>query len=586
MNVVFDDFKVAFASLFRSMSLLYKTLRNGMAKSFARPFSTKVGIDLLKDSALNKGAAFTEEERERFNLRGFLPYKVFTKDEQAQRIRRNFDMMPTPLLKYMYLAGERERNSDALWRFLFTNPPDQTMPVLYTPTVGEACQKWATIRASYRGIYISPRDSGKIKDILRNYPVRDIRCIVVTDGGRILGLGDLGASGLGIPIGKLMLYSLIGQVDPACTLPVQLDMGTDNEAMLNDPLYHGWKHPRIRGPEHLKFVEEFVQAVKEVYGETCLVQFEDFEMNTAFTLLDHFRWKCCCFNDDIEGTASVAAASVASATRISGVPQLKDQKIIFIGAGSAATGIANLIVDMAVSRGGITAEKMRRNIMMFDHKGIVHSGRNDLYDFNKPYMHDIKKYSSVAECVRAEKATCVIGVSGVPKLITQEIVSDMCKNVERPLVMPLSNPTSQAECTPEQAVQWSNGKALIATGSPFEEVNYGGKRFVTAQANNSWIFPAVGFSLVATRAKHCPPKVFEIAADALASAVKPEDHAVNNLLPPLNKIRDYSFNIAEACADFLVKERLATDLPSGNQSLSDFLRSRLYFPSPEYKSLL
>lgn len=260
--------------------------------------SVKVGMDLLRDGDISKGTAYTREERDRLHLRRLLPHKVFTMDEQADRIRRQFELMPTPLLMYIFLSNEREKNSQFFWRFLFTHPPTETMPVLYTPAVGEACQKWATHRQSYCGIYITPEDSGHIKDILRNYPRQDIRCIVVTDGGRILGLGDLGASGLGIPVGKLMLYTLIGQVHPEQTLPVQLDMGTNRKEILADPLYHGWRHPRIRGPEHTKFVEEFVDAVKEVFGETCLVQFEDFEMETAFTLLDHFRWRCNCFNDD------------------------------------------------------------------------------------------------------------------------------------------------------------------------------------------------------------------------------------------------------------------------------------------------
>ena len=546
---------------------------------------TEVGMDLLRNGDLSKGTAFTQEERDRLHLRGLLPKKVFTKDEQAARIRRQFQLMPTPLLKYIFLSNERERNSQAFWRFLFTHPPTETMPVLYTPTVGEVCQKWATHRSSYRGIYITPDDSGKIKDILRNYPRQDIRCIVVTDGGRILGLGDLGASGLGIPVGKLMLYTLIGQVPPEMTLPVQLDMGTNRKELLADPLYHGWRHPRIRGPEHTKFVVEFVEAVKEVYGETCLIQFEDFEMETAFTLLNHFRWRCNCFNDDIEGTASVAAASLASATHIEGVPDLKDQKIIFIGAGSAATGIANLIVDMTVSRGGITAEEARKNIFMFDAKGMVHAGRKDLFEFNKPYMHNIEPMSTVLEAVKKLKATTIIGVSGCPGLITEEIVKQLCKNTDHPCIFPLSNPTSKAECTPHQAYTWSKGQCLCATGSPFPEETINGKKFITAQSNNSWIFPAVGFALVTTKARHCPGKVFEVAAEALASLVKQEDLEQHNLLPPLDKIRDYSLGIALKVAQYLIKEELATALPPKGVSLESWMKEQLFNPTADYEQV-
>ena len=544
----------------------------------------QVGMDLLRNGDVSKGSAFTKEERDRLHLRGLLPYKVFTKDEQAARIRRQFELMPTPLLKYIFLANEREKNSQSFWRFLFTHPPTETMPVLYTPTVGEICQKWATHRQSNRGIYITPEDSGKIKDILRNYPRQDIRCIVVTDGGRILGLGDLGASGLGIPVGKLMLYTLIGQVPPEMTLPVQLDMGTDRKEILADPLYHGWRHPRIRGKEHEKFVAEFIDAVKEVFGDTCLIQFEDFEMNTAFSLLDHFRWRCCCFNDDIEGTASVAAATIASATHIKGVPDLKNQKIVFIGAGSAGTGIANLIVDMAVSRGGITREEAYKNILMFDAKGLVHKGRTDLFDFNKPYMHDLPP-CNVLEGVKKYKATCIIGVSGCPGLITKEIVEAMCENTEHPIIMPLSNPTAKAECTPHQAYEWSKGKCYCATGSPFPEETVNGSTYITAQANNSWIFPPIGFALVTTKARHCPPKVFEVAAEALAALVSPEDHAKHNLLPPLDKIRDYSFGIAVKVAEYLIKEELATVVPPKGQSLEEWLRPQLFDPQAEYEQV-
>lgn len=544
---------------------------------------TKNGLDLLKDGYISHGSGYTREERDRLHLRGLLPHKVFTIEEQAARIQRQFEKMPTPLLKYVLLSNEREKNEQTFWKFLFNYPASETMPVLYTPTVGEACQTWATYRSSYRGIYISPNDRGHIKEILHNYPRQDIRCIVVTDGGRILGLGDLGASGLGIPVGKLILYTLIGQVPPQYTLPVQLDVGTDRKEILDDPLYHGWRHPRLRGEEHTDFVLEFVEAVKEVYGSTCLVQFEDFEMETAFKLLDYFRWRCNCFNDDIEGTAAVAAAAVATATRIKGVPSLKDQKILFIGAGSAATGIANLIADMAVSRGGISQKEMQKRIFMVDKDGLVRKGRTDLYDFNVPYMHDIQNIGGNNEIIRQLGITAVIGVSGVPGLINKEMVQDLCKNVERPIVFALSNPTSKAECSAQQAYEWSNSKALFASGSPFP--NYTtpqGLELIPAQANNSWIFPAVGFALVTTRARHCPGKVFEIAAEALASLVQQEDLDHSNLLPPLEKIRDYAIGEAVKVAEYLYKEELATVKIPGGETIESFLKSELFWPTKEY----
>ncbi|OHT00550.1 adhesin AP65-1 precursor [Tritrichomonas foetus] len=560
--------------------------------SFSRAFAQlqsvlpyrKVGMDLLQDGQLNHGTGFSYEERDRFHLRGLLPHKVFTLDEQVARIKRQFEVMPTPLLKYIYLSTEREKNEHAFWRFLFTHPPEITMPVLYTPTVGEVCQKWASHRPSYRGIYISPNDSGHIQEILRNYPRQDIRCIVVTDGGRILGLGDLGAGGLGIPVGKLMLYTLIGQVPPQYTLPVQLDVGTDRKEILDDPLYHGWRHPRLRGDEHLKFVEEFVEAVKEVYGSTCLVQFEDFEMETAFRLLDHFRWRCNCFNDDIEGTAAVAAASVATAPRIKGVLPLDQQKYLFIGAGSAATGIANLIADIASTESGRPRDQILKNIVMFDAKGMVHAGRTDLFDFNKPFMHNVTPIASVPEAVRKLGITCIVGVSGCPGLITEEIVKDMCKNTERPLVLALSNPTSKAECSAEQAYKWSNEKALYASGSPFPDfTTKSGKKLVPSQANNSWIFPAVGHALVATRARHCPGKVFEVSAIALSKLVKPEDLEQSSLLPPLAKIREYALPVAVAVAQYLYDNELATvPVPQG-MTLEQFIKSEQFTPSATYE---
>jgi malate dehydrogenase (oxaloacetate-decarboxylating)/malate dehydrogenase (oxaloacetate-decarboxylating)(NADP+) len=459
------------------------------------------------------------------------------------------------------------------------------MPILYTPTVGEACSKWATWRPSYRGIYITPEDTGHIKDILRNYPQQDIRCIVVTDGGRILGLGDLGASGLGIPVGKLILYTLCGQVKPEYTLPVQLDVGTDRAEILADPLYHGWRHPRLRGETHLKFVEEFVHAVKEVFGETCLVQFEDFEMETAFKLLDYFRWKCNCFNDDIEGTAAVAAAAVATASRIEGVPALAKQKVLFIGAGSAATGIGSLIVDMANSQSGVPKEELRKNIVMFDAKGMVTAARKDLFDFNKPFMHDVPAQPSVLEAVKNLGITAVIGVSGVPGLITKEIVEALAKNAERPLVFALSNPTSKAECSAEQAYVWSDRKALFCSGSPFPDYVYEGKTFIPAQANNSWIFPAVGFALVTTKAKHCPGKVFEVAALALAKLVKKDDLDKASLLPPLGKIREYAYDIALDVAKYLIAEGLSTlEIPPG-LTIEQILKEEAFNPSDVYPAV-
>ncbi len=549
----------------------------------------KSGMELLRDCAITKGTGFTLAERDRLRIRGLVPHKVFTLDEQVERLRRRFHLLDSMMQKYVFLSCERERNEAVFWRFLFTEPPENTMPVLYTPTVGEACQKWATHRPSYRGIYITPEDTGHMKEILRNYHEQDIRCIVVSDGGRILGLGDLGASGLGIPVGKLMLYTIIGQVNPKYSLPVLMDLGCDTKAILDDPLYHGWRHQRLFGLEHQKYIEEFVEAVMDVFGPTCLVQFEDFQMETAFSLLDYFRPKCNCFNDDIEGTAAVAAAAAVCGTRVKGCPSLADQKWLFIGAGSAAIGIANLIVDIAHDTHNIPKEQLYKNIVMFDAGGMVTSKRTDLFDFNKPYMHEIAdadKPSSVLDACKKLKITGIIGVSGCPGLITKEIVETMCQNCERPMVFALSNPTSQSECSAAQAYEWSNEKALFASGSPFP--NYttkAGKTLVPSQANNSWIFPGVGLALVSCQAKHCPAKVFQIAAEALAMEVKPEDLEKSSLLPPLSQIRHYSFPVALAVSEYLYKEGLATHVIEPGVTLEQYLRSEQFNPAGTYESV-
>ncbi len=533
------------------------------------------GIDLLHDPLLNQGTAFSEKERDKLGLRGLLPPKVFTQEEQVQRVLENLDRKPNDLERYILLNALQGRNEHLFYRVVMDNM-DQLMPIIYTPTVGQACQEYGHIFRRPRGLFISANDKGKIASILNNWPSDNVRTIVVTDGERILGLGDLGANGMGIPVGKLSLYTACAGIDPATTLPVTLDVGTNNEKYLNDPLYIGLKQPRLRGEEYDELVEEFVTAVQDRYPHT-LIQFEDFANINAFRLLEKYRNRACVFNDDVQGTASVSLAGLYSALRLTG-GMLKDQTILFLGAGEAGIGIADLIVS-AMMEEGLSKEEARAKCWFVDSRGLVVKNRDNLAHHKLPYAHEHEQMTDLLTAVKALKPTALIGVSGQPRTFTQPVVERMAEYNEKPIIFALSNPTSKAECTAEEAYTWTNGRAIFASGSPFDPVTYKGKTFVPGQGNNAYIFPGVGLGVIAIESKHVTDEMFMTAAKTLAQEVSEDDLAMGRIYPPLQAIRSVSLAIAVAVAEVAYRQGLA-GVPRPDD-LSAHVKSYMYDPAYE-----
>ncbi len=538
---------------------------------------SRTGIDLLRDPTLNKGTAFTEAERDQLGLRGLLPPRVMTQPEQAVRILQNVRGAGTDLERYVMLAAVQDRNEPLFYRIVMDHV-EEMLPILYTPTVGEACRRFSHIYMRPRGLYLCAKDRGRIRETLRNWPSPTVSVIVVTDGERILGLGDLGANGMGIPIGKLSLYTACAGVDPRHCLPVMLDVGTDNAELRADPLYVGLAQPRLRGPEYAALVEEFVTAVQEVFPGS-LIQFEDFATENAITLLDRYRDRVCTFNDDIQGTAAVTLAGLHSAVRLTGSP-LREQRLLFFGAGAAAIGIANLIV-LGMMEEGLSAETARQRIAFVDSRGLVTSRRTDLQPHKLPYAHDLPLIPDLLTVVQTFKATALIGVSATPHTFTEPILRTMADLNQRPIVFALSNPTSRAECTAEEAYRWTDGRAIYASGSPFPPVQLNGQHFVPRQGNNAYIFPGLGLGVVLTRARRVTETMFAAAARRLASLVTEEDLARGSIFPPIERIWHVSGEIAVAVAEVAYREGLATvprpaDLPA-------FVRAHRYDPAyPTY----
>ena len=528
---------------------------------------------LLTDPLLNKGTAFTEAERDALGLRGLLPPRVFPLEEQVHRTLAALRRKTEAIEKYIYLVNLQNRNEVLFYRLVMEHL-EEIVPLIYTPTVGEACIHYGSIFRRARGLFISRNDRGRIKEVLRNWPRAGARLIVVTDGERILGLSDLGALGMGIPIGKLSLYSACSGVHPYYTLPITLDVGTDTEALRSDPSYIGVQEPRLRGPEYDSFVEEFVEAVKEVFPK-ALLQWEDFGNTTAFNLLERYRRRLPSFNDDIQGTAAVALAGVIAALRVTG-GALRDQRILFLGAGEAGTGIAGLFVAAAESE-GVSAEDARKRCWFVDSKGLVVKDRGDKLAHHKlPYAHDHAPVATLAEAVKELKPTILIGVSAVPSTFTREIVETMSALNERPIIFALSNPTSKAECTAEQAYTWSGGRAIFASGSAFPPVEFGGRRIVPGQGNNVYIFPGVGLGALVTEATAVTDAMFLAAARTLAGLVRPEDLAEGRVYPPLDMIRDVSLEIATAVAMVAHDSGLARVKRPRN--LKEDIRRRMFQP--------
>jgi malate dehydrogenase (oxaloacetate-decarboxylating)(NADP+) len=533
------------------------------------------GAQLLHDPAYNKGTAFPEAERDALKLRGLLPPRVFTMRDQEARILENFHLKTTPLEKFLFMTALQDRNEVLFYRIVL-NHTAEMMPIIYTPTVGEACQQWGHIFRRARGLYISRNDKGRVRDIVGNWHRRDVDVIVVTDGERILGLGDLGAQGMGIPIGKLSLYTALAGIHPQRCLPVTLDVGTNNSALLSDPLYPGVLEKRLRGAEYEALVDEFVMTAREAFPGV-LIQFEDFATENAIHLLEKYRNKICTFNDDIQGTAGVTLAGLIAANRLTDRP-LKDERILFYGAGEAASGIGNLIVSALVKQ-GVAADKARGHIWFVDSKGLVVKSRTDLAPHKRPYAHEHESIKGLEAIVEALKPTCLIGVSGQPQTFTEQILKRMGEFNERPMIFSLSNPTAKSECTAEQAYRHTKGRAIFASGSPFPPVEFNGRTLVPGQGNNAYVFPGLGLGVIASRARHVTDEMFYVAADTLAHLVTQEYLDQGTIFPPLNRIREVSGAIATAVAQEAYDSGLAT--APKPKDLGTYVRSLMYQPDYE-----
>lgn len=530
------------------------------------------GYGVINSAATNKSTAFSAEEREVLKLRGLLPHKICSIGAQEERALNNMRRKAYDIERYIYLNALKERNETLFYRTLINNI-EELMPLIYTPTVGQACKEFAHIFRTPQGFYITPDDRGSIRRILDNWPQDDVRVIVVTDGQRILGLGDLGANGMGIPIGKLSLYVAGAGIHPQHCLPVMLDVGTNNEELRKDPLYLGYPHERIEGEDYLSLVDEFVEAVEDKFPR-ALIQFEDFLTPNAYSLLERYRERTLSFNDDIQGTAAVALAGVYASTRVTNIP-FRDLRVMFLGAGSAATGIGDLIVA-ALEDAGLSNAEARQRLWFNDSKGLVVASRDTIKPHNAPYAHE---HDALAfkDALRAIKPHVLIGATGTPGVFDEDVVRTMAELNERPTIFALSNPTSRAECTAEQAYTWSDGRAIFSSGSPFGEVAYGGRLFKPGQGNNAYIFPGVGLGAVGVDARLITDEMFLAAAASLAEQVSAADLEHGSLYPPITDIREVSANIALAVAEKAYEQGVAKlERPD---DLDLHLRSTMYWPS-------
>jgi len=533
---------------------------------------TPTGLDRLHQPRLNKGTAFSAEEREAFGLRGLLPPRRFSMAEQLARALSNLRRKSSDLDRYIFLTAMEDRNEQLFYRLVIDHLAEM-LPIIYTPTVGEACQQFGDIFRRPRGLYVTIEDRGRIRQILGNWPTRDVDVIVVTDGERILGLGDLGAQGMGIPIGKLSLYSACAGIDPSRCLPITLDVGTDTATLRERAFYTGLQHARVRGDEYDAFLDEFVEAVTERFPK-ALLQFEDFATENALRLLARYRDHYRMFNDDIQGTAAVALAGIYSASRATGT-SLRDQRVLFFGAGAAATGIADLIVQ-AMIRDGLTAEEARGRSWFVDSKGLVVRSRTDLAAHKRRYAHDHAAETDLEAVIRSVAPTVLLGVSAQGGTFPDPVLRAMADVNRRPVIFPLSNPTSRSECTALEAYRATGGRAVFASGSPYGEVEVGGGRFVPRQANNAYVFPGIGLGVVLSRARRVTDAMFLAAARTLADLVSDEELAQGSLFPPLDEIRAVSRKIAAAVIAVAEAEGLVTEtVPDPRE---EFIASRMYDP--------
>ena len=536
------------------------------------PSALHLGVKILHDPVRNKGTAFTDAERDALKLRGLLPPRVHSMAEQELRVLGNIRAKPTDLERYLYLVALQDRNETLFYRVIM-NHIEEMMPIIYTPTVGKACQEFQHIFRQSRGFYISLQDKGRVKELLHNWPHKDARIIVVTDGERILGLGDLGADGMGIPIGKLALYTACAGIHPTQCLPVMLDVGTNNEKLLNDPLYNGLERHRERGEEYDALVAEFIEAAKEVFPGV-LIQIEDFGNTNAFRLLEQYRSTTCLFDDDIQGTGAVAVAGIIAAMRITG-GKLSEQKILFLGAGEAGIGIADVFVA-ALKEEGMSEEEARKHCWFVDSKGLLVAGRDNIATQKQPYAHEIEYIPDLLGAVKAFQPTALLGLSGQPSTFTQDVVETMVQINARPIIFALSNPTSKAECTAEQAYTWSDGRAIFASGSPFDPVKLDNQTFVPGQGNNAYIFPGVGLGIIVSRSRIVTDEMFLAAAHSLANQVTEADLERGRVYPALSLIRQVSALIAHDVAK-IAYDKGFTDRKEPDDILAD-IHENMYQP--------
>jgi malate dehydrogenase (oxaloacetate-decarboxylating)(NADP+) len=538
----------------------------------------KRSMELLQDASLNKSTAFTEDEKQALGLVGLVPDVTETEDLQLQRVMLQLSHKNTDLDRYIYLVNLLDHDETLFYRTIMSDPA-RFLPIVYDPTIGEVCLKFGHIYRQTRGMYLSIERRGKVKEILQNWPLKDIRFICVTDGGRILGLGDLGANGMGIPIGKLQLYTAAAGVPPQYLLPMYLDAGTNNQQYLNDPLYLGLRKARPATEDLFSFVDEFVEAVQEVFPKCC-IHFEDWTGVDAVHLLQRYRDKYCVYNDDVQGTAGITLAGMINATKLKGT-KLKDEKYLFLGAGSAGIGLADLLCSALVAQ-GMTLEEAQSRVHMFDVNGLLESTRTDLVDFQIPYAHPHAPTRDFVAAIESIKPTTIIGVSTIGGAFTQKVVETMSRINERPVILALSNPTEHAECTAEQAYNWSKGKAIYAAGVQFPPVHYNGQTLLPGQANNFYIFPAVGMAIFATQAKRVPDELFIEAASAVADQVPAELLQQGLLYPQQSNILEIEIQTAARVAKLVFDSDLArVDRPA---DMVAFIRQHVY--KPEYATLV
>ena len=534
------------------------------------------GHEIISDNLYNKWTAFTQDERIALKIDGLLPPVVNTIEEQEARIMENYHKKTTSIEKYIFLMTLLENNL-TLFNYVLVNHLEEMMPIIYTPTVGEACQEYSHIFRRPMGLFLAAHDKGRFAELLRQWPSSDVRVIVVSDGERILGLGDLGTSGMGIPVGKLCLYAAGAGIHFRHCLPVMIDVGTNNADFVNDPLYIGLRQERIRGEAYDEIIEAFVMAVQDVFPK-ALIQFEDFGNQNAFRLLENYRGRVCSFNDDIQGTACVSLAGLSAAMRLTG-RQLQDQSFLFLGAGEAGTGIGELIVSALVKSGMSPAEAHQR-CWFVDSKGLVVQSREGLADHKKPFAHDHAPLPDLLSAIRALKPTTIIGVSGQAGRFDKRVLQTMAEINEQPIIFSLSNPTANSECTAAEAYTWTEGRCLFASGSPFDPVTIDKKTFTPGQGNNAYIFPGIGLGVIASQAKHVTEDMFLAAAKALADRVSRADYESGRLYPPLDTIRQISLDIAVAVAELAFEKGLARIQRPEN--LTAFIQSQMF--EPHYSS--